>query len=236
MTGVQMKAGTLPKIYESIFTIYSLIVYLQITALLFLPISLSHKFFISILIVYFQSPLIWRVLNILYGPTPNISYIGKKTPYGNLWYIGNKLQEIYETFEFLERILKTIPGFYSFWLRLWGAKIGQKVNWTPGCKIVDRPHINIGDRCLIGNMSYLSAHAIKKKKDKYILFIKDINIANNVVISYSSTIAPGVKIEAGAFIESGAVIYPNEVIKKGQTHERFKELLNKRFDFLFQRD
>ncbi len=85
-------------------------------------------------------------------------------------------------------------------------------------------------------MSYLSAHAIKKKDNKYILYVKDVLIGNDVVISYSVTIAPGVVIKSKAFIDSGAVVYPNDLIEEGQKYERFEELLNDRFNFLLKRD
>jgi acetyltransferase-like isoleucine patch superfamily enzyme len=225
-----------PKFLNAILSFYSLAIYLQVVGICMLACPVLLKLGLIILVLYLEAPMIWRILSALYGPVPKVSFIGKKADTGNLWFAGHKLQELYETFDFLEKALKTIPGVYSAWLRLWGANIGKKVNWTSGCKLVDRPHIHIGDRSLIGNMSYISAHAIKKKDGKYTLFVKDVHVQHDVVLAYLVTLAPGVSIETGAFIESGSVVYPNQVIKEGQKYERFEELLNDRFKFLFERD
>lgn len=225
-----------PKFLDTAICFYSFTVYVELGLLIFSSLSMSVKILSVFFVLFLQAPLIWRLLHKIYGPVPKVSALGKKAESGNLWFLGHKLQEIYETFDFLEKFLKTIPGLYSFWLRLWGARIGKNVNWTSGSKIVDRPHIHVGDRTLIGNMSYLSAHAIKKKDGRYTLFVKDVEIKEDVVIAYLVTVAPGVTIAPKAFIDSGAVIYPNTPIEEGQKYERFEELLNDRFNFLFKRD
>lgn len=223
----------MPKIWDLLFSVYTPLVYLEILGLVVLSDEVEGLAWVGVpVVLYLQAPLLWRLMNACYGPVPMVSRIGAKAEAGSLWLVSNRLQELYETFEVLERVLKTFPGLYSAWLRLWGARIGKRVNWTAGCKIVDRPWVHIGDRCLIGNHSYLSAHAIKKKQDRYQLFVKEIRIGSHVVISYAATLAPGAVIGDRAFIESGAVVYPNREISEGKHHERFEELLDGRFDFL----
>lgn len=39
-----------------------------------------------------------------------------------------------------------IPGIFSCWLRLWGAKVGRDVYWTTRLEIADRSLLEIGDR------------------------------------------------------------------------------------------
>ncbi len=227
---------TLPKFWDFLFGFYTPLVYLEILGLLYFSDEWEGVALIGVpVVLYLQSPLIWRLMNARYGPIPMVSRIGVKAESGSLWLVSNRLQELYETFEVLEKVLKTLPGLYSAWLRLWGARIGRKVNWTAGCKIVDRPFVHIGDRCLIGNQSYISAHAIKKKQDRYQLFVKDVRIGSHVVISYASTLGPGAVVGDRAFIESGAAVYPNREIPEGKHHERFEELLDGRFDFLRSR-
>ena len=155
---------------------------------------------------------------------------------GNLWFISYQLQKNYEIFKFLEGILKIIPEAYSIWLRLWGAKIGKSVNWTTGCEIVDRPYLEIGDRTLIGNQTYISAHAIKKTDNKYLLYLKKPVIGSDVVTGFRATIGPGALIENKCFIDSGAAIYPNQKLSEGEKYERFEELSQSSYDFLFQRN
>jgi hypothetical protein len=227
-----VRRSRVPKVLDTVFAFYSPFVYLETLAICFAPLTRGVKAVGLLLILYLQAPVLWRLLTALYGPVPQVSRFGKKAEEGSLWFAGNRLQELYESFEGLERFLKTIPGLYSAWLRLWGARIGKKVNWTPGCKVVDRPFVRIGDRSLIGNLAYLAAHAIKKKDGRYVLFVKEVTIGSDVVISYASTIAPGAVIRDRAFIESGAVVYPNREIPEGGQCERFAELLDRRFDFL----
>ena len=62
----------------------------------------------------------------------------------------------------------------------------------------------------IGNHSYLAAHAIKKRDDKYLLYVKEVEIGDDVVLSYRVTIAPGAKVLDGSFIEAGKAVYPNQ--------------------------
>ena len=231
-----VKRQEMPKFWDLVFRPYTLVVYLE---LLGLGIGFPRGEWATVggwvFVLYFQSPLIWRLMASVYGPVPKVSRIGRHAEGGSLWLVSHRLQELYETFEGLERFLKTLPGVYSFWLRLWGARIGGKVNWTAGCKIVDRPFVHIGDRSLIGNQSYLTAHAIKKKDDRYQLFVEEVRVGCDVVVSYASTLAPGAVVGNRAFIESGAVVYPNREIPEGKHHERFEELLDGRFDFLRSR-
>ncbi len=223
----------MPKFWDLVFRFYTPFLYLELGLLLFWAddwgVLLGPG---MVFVLYLQSPLIWRLMDARYGPVPMVSRIGVKAESGSLWLVGHRLQELYETFEVLERFLRSIPGVYSLWLRLWGARIGKRVNWTAGCKIVDRPHLQIGDRSLIGNQAYITAHAIKKKQDRYQLFVKEVRIGSDVVVSYASTLAPGSVIGNRAFIEAGAVVYPNREIPEGKHHERFEELLDGRFDFL----
>lgn len=163
-------------------------------------------------------------MSLFFHQPKSVSRIGKNAIEGNMWMIAFQLQQFYNALPFLESLLKIIPGLYSAWLRLWGCRIGAKVNWTPGCQVVDRTLLEVGDRCLIGNMSYISGHAIKKKDDTYILFIKKVIIGNDCVISYSSTLSPGSVMGDRSFLEAGGVLYPNYKLNAGEKYERFQEL------------
>ena len=100
-----------------------------------------------------------------------------------------------------------------------GSKNWKKINWTAQSKIVDRPFIHIGDRCLIGNESYLSAHAIKKKDNRYLLYLKEVTIGSDVVLSLQSIVGPGAIIGDRAFISARAAVHPNAKISEGQLYE-----------------
>lgn len=232
-----MKAGEIPKSVEGYFFLYPTFHMIEVL-FLFAAVVKTFSPYVFVLLIgacYFQSPIICRYMMDKYGKSKGVYYFGKNAKHGNNWFVSYQLQQIYTSFPFFERVLKLIPGFYSAWLRLWGAEIGEKVNWTSGCEIVDRPHLTIGNRSLIGNHTYISAHVIKKKEDKYLLYVKDVSIGSDVVCAFQCTLAPGAKVEDEAFIEAGAAVYPNETIEKGAHHERFKELFGDRFNSLFQK-
>jgi hypothetical protein len=232
-----MKPGQIPKRVESYFALYPTFHMVQVFLLLGISIKTFNPLFFSMFIfaVYFQSPIIWRHMKEKYGQPSGASYFGKNAKHGNNWFVAYQLQQLYNSFAFFEKILKIIPGMFSLWLRFWGSNVGEKINWTPGSKIVDRTHLTIGSRVLIGNECYISAHIIKKSDNKYLLYIKQVEIGDDVVLALQVIVSPGVKIKNNAFLEAGSGVYPNGVIEEGEHHERFKELFEPRFDSLFRK-
>jgi acetyltransferase-like isoleucine patch superfamily enzyme len=226
-----MSKGKISKELEKAFFLYPLLHFTEIVACLVLWIkSLDpFAFLLLVFVTYLQSPLIWRYFRARYGLPEGITYLGKHAPYGNLWYVAHQLQHVYTAFHYLERMLMLIPGAYSAWLRLWGSKIGKKITWTPEAIIVDRTHLTIGDRCLVGNRTYITAHAIKKKENKYLLYVKSVEIGNDVVLAYECHITCGAKVGDRALVESGGAVYPNQSVEPGATHERFEEVFSDRF-------
>ena len=216
-----------PKILDALFGLYPTVQTLSVMGLgVAMIIDYSHLLLALLIFdLYLLSPLVWKAVRSFWGEPPKLSYLGKKVPHGNLWFVTHQLQWIYTSYPGIERLLMAFPGLYSAWLRVWGAKIGKKVNWTSECKLVDRPFLTVGDRALIGNRSYLSAHAIKKKDGKYVLFMKPIIIGEDAVLAYACVIGPGVKVGKSCLVEAGATMYPGDELKDGETYVRYKEIL-----------
>ena len=126
------------------------------------------------------------------------------------WFVSYHLQSIYFVIPFLESCLRLIPGLFSCWLRLWGAKIGKNVFWTPQIAIADRGFIEIGDNVLFGNWVRLSPHIATPKKNQLRLYIKKIRIGSNVFIGGESYLAPGVEIDDGSIIPGKSTCYPSK--------------------------
>jgi hypothetical protein len=173
---------------------------------------------------FFLSPLLWILLRTAFGSVTEGAYwVGKHAEGGNLWLLYYNLQSFYTHFSAFERSLRLVPGLYSAWLRLWGSKIGRKVIWTAECQVVDRGHLEIGDRVFLGNRCYLSAHALKKKKNRYFLYVKKIKVGSDSMVSFAVNLGPGVEIGTRAHIDAGAGLYPNTRVGDGETyveHER----------------
>ncbi|MGD1804826.1 acyltransferase [Dapis sp. BLCC M126] len=192
------------------------------TALIFLAIGslisiCIHPNFTNILCLIFTLygiPLIiYRIHNIFYPIEPGVTYLlGKKY---SPWWGSHQIQIIYIAFPILEIILRFIPGLFSIWLRLWGAKIGRNIYWTPKLEIADRGLIEIGNNVVFGYGVQLYSHVIKPKNDNLMLYTKKITIGNNVFIGAGSRFGPGVKIKDETFIPVTTDIYPN---KNANTH------------------
>ncbi|MDB4968628.1 MAG: hypothetical protein JWN44_4317 [Myxococcales bacterium] len=129
------------------------------------------------------------------------------------WWGAHQLQYIYIALPQLEALLRIVPGLYSAWLRLWGARIGRRVHWTPNVDISDRSLLEVGDDVVIGHRTALYAHLIRKSKDNLLLYVKPICIESDAFVGGYSIFGPGVRIKAGANIDGEARGYPNQVLR-----------------------
>lgn len=172
--------------------------------------------FLGLLFFLYGFPLIiYRIHQYFYPLKEGISYL-KGEEY-NPWWGTQQIQIIYNTFPFLERILHLIPGLFSCWLRLWGAKVGKRVYWVPTISILDRGLIEVGDGVLMGHGVTVCAHSLKPKKDNLVVFVQKIKIGNYAFISGDVRISSGVEIEEYAFIPYGKLLYPNVKFKATNT-------------------
>ena len=170
--------------------------------------------FIGILLVifclYILPVLVYRIHQKIYPIKEGVSYLldDKYSP----WWGSHQLQVIYIAFPFLESLLRLIPGLFSFWLRLWGAKIGNNVYWTPRLEIADRGLIEIGDNVIFGYGVELYSHVIKPKKKNLILYVKKIKIGSNIFLGAGSRLGPGVVVEDGTYIPILTDLYLNKKV------------------------
>lgn len=125
------------------------------------------------------------------------------------WWGGHMIQWVYIGLPFLELPLRAVPGLYSAWLRLWGAKIGRGVYWTPLIEITDRNLLEVGDFVVFGHQVGLYAHAIKPRGQGLMLYVRRIRIGSGVFIGAGSRLGPGVRVADGAFVPVTSDIYPN---------------------------
>jgi hypothetical protein len=188
-----------PKVLNTIFTFYPAAQALLIINDLIMFSRTQNIFSLTRLMLscFLLSPLLWWIARLIFGQKTEGAYkVGKHAKIGNLWLIYYQLQLIYTHFSAFERFLRLFPGAYSAWLRLWGSKIGKAINWTAECQIVDRGHLVVGDRAFFGNRCYLSAHALKKIKNQYLLYVKNVTVGSDSMVSYSAHLGPRVMIES----------------------------------------
>jgi hypothetical protein len=114
------------------------------------------------------------------------------------WWFTAQWQIIFARFPALEEMMRMVPGLYSLWLRMWGARVGALVYWSPGVVILDRSLVRIGSRVIVGAAARLNPHALAPVRDRTIgLYLAPITIGDDVVIGASSQLLPGCEVESG---------------------------------------
>lgn len=173
---------------------------------------------LPLVVVYLYPVLAFRIHN-LFKPLREGRFELTSNQY-NPWWGSHQFQLIYFACPFLEGLLRTIPGAYSAWLRLWGAKIGKQVYWTPNVEIDDRPLIEIGDGVIIGHKLHFISHVILPHKGKLPLYVKTIKVGSGCFLGAGSRLGPGVEVADGTtlpVLTDGAVNqhFSGDQIRKG---------------------
>ncbi|MDM9382314.1 acyl transferase [Chlorogloeopsis sp. ULAP01] len=190
----------------------ALVILMVFTSFIFICIQPSILCVAAFLFSLYIFPLlIYKLHEKFYPLQEGISYLVGKNY--SPWWGSHQIQVIYITFPALEAGLRLIPGAFSLWLRLWGAKVGKGVYWTPHLEISDRALLEIGNNVVFGHKIGICSHIIKPKKQDLMLYVKRVKIGSNVFLGAGSYIGPGVQIADGTFIGVGSHIYPNQVVK-----------------------
>ncbi|MGZ3790065.1 MAG: acyltransferase [Bacteriovorax sp.] len=196
-----------------LFLFGNLLPFIQLLAFIgcLLKISgLSNQVLFSLIFVYLIPPFLFRVLHFFFKIEPGVHRISDRELL--IWWYGAQLQLSFSRFPFLEELLRTIPFTYSIWLRLWGAKIGKFVYWSPRVEILDRNLIEIGDRVVVGFGVKMASHLINKEK----IFIAPISIGADSVIGGEARIAPGCIVGENVVVKALSVLAPMTVLNNSE--------------------
>ncbi|MDZ7967390.1 MAG: acyl transferase [Nostoc sp. DedSLP03] len=161
--------------------------------------------------IYGLPVLVYRLHEWVYPVREGISYLQNKEY--NSWWGSHQIQVIFIAIPVLEAVLRLIPGVFSCWLRLWGAKVGRDVYWTPSLEIADRSLLEIGDRVVIGHRVGIYSHIIKPRKQNLMLYVKKVKIGSNVFVGAGSNLAAGVVIADGSYLPAASNLYPNQKVQ-----------------------
>ena len=165
-----------------LFLFGNLIPFIQLLFLIIFLTKLSGivNFIVFILAyIYLLPPLLFRILHFFYKIEPGAYKISDKELL--VWWYGAQLQLVFSRFPFFEELLRIIPFTYSTWLRLWGAKIGSLVYWSPRVEILDRNLLEVGDRVVVGYGVKMTSHLINKEK---------IFIAKDMIVKALTVLEP----------------------------------------------
>lgn len=142
----------------------------------------TTSFFACLFCAYLLAPLVWRLSRLMVAAPMGKSLLHDEDGLINGWQVATELQMIYNKVPLFEMFLKCLPGFYSAWLRLWGAEIGSGIEWSLTAKIIDRPFVQVGDRCIIGSKTLLKAHTLRPLHNNTLLLLQKVSIHADSII------------------------------------------------------
>ena len=181
-------------------------------AIIYLAYSPNIFSILAVLLSIYGLPvLVYRLHEWVYPVREGISYLQGKEY--SPWWGSHQIQVIYIAIPVLEAVLRLIPGLFSCWLRLWGAKVGRDVYWTTRLEIADRSLLEIGDRVVIGHGVGIYSHIIKPRKQNLMLYVKKVKIGSNVFVGAGSNLAPGVVVADGSYLPAATKLYPNQKVQ-----------------------
>jgi len=172
----------------------------------------------GVIVLYVLPPLACRTAYIFLKPEAGRHSVASG-PFLR-WWLSAQWQVIFNRLPMLEELLRIVPGMYSAWLRLWGAKIGSLVYWSPGVAVLDRSFIQIGSRVVFGAGVRLNPHVIVPGKGREaqlwlarVILGDDCLIGGYSLITAGSTIPTGFSVPAGKYIRPFATWRDNEPVQ-----------------------
>lgn len=133
------------------------------------------------------------------------------------WWTSAQGQILFCRFPFLEEMLRLMPGLYSAWLRLWGAKIGRLTYWAPGVCILDRSLLEIGDDVIFGAGVRLTPHVIAEDVEGATrLHLGSVHIGSGCRIGGYSLLTAGTVVESGQMLKAFSLSPPFTTWRAGR--------------------
>jgi hypothetical protein len=160
----------------------------------------------ALALLYVGPPLAARVVLRLGGPPPERAPVGSR-PFVRWWALS-QLQILFARLPWLEEALRLLPGLYSTWLRLWGARVGRHVFWAPGVTLTDRYLVDVGDRALVGMGTHLASHLVLPGDGGPTLLLARVTIGADAVVGGHSLLGPGSRVPTGQAAPARTVLPP----------------------------
>jgi hypothetical protein len=167
---------------------------------------LPWRIIAGVALLYVAPALAARILGAL-APLPE-GRIGVGTRSFFVWWALLNLQTLFSRLPVLEESIRLVPGCYSAWLRLWGARIGRLTYWGAGVQILDRSLLEVGNDVVLAAGTRLSAHIVaRNEKGEMELSLGRIVIGDRCVVGGYSLLSAGTELAAGE-CTPGALVSP----------------------------
>lgn len=154
---------------------------------------LSLRITTAFAVLYLVPPLIARGLQVLVPAREGSITVGSCAFFA--WWALFNIQVIFCRITLLEELLRLIPGLYSLWLRLWGARIGRLTYWAAGIRILDRSFLHIGDDVVFGAAVRINPHVLSRNQEGDLeLILATVKIGDRAMIGGYSLLTAGTEI------------------------------------------
>ena len=154
---------------------------------------LGWRLAVGATVLYLVPPLAARVVKIL-APIPE-GHISLRTRAFFTWWALANLQMIFCRLPMLEEFIRLVPGLYSLWLRLWGARVGRLTYWGAGLRILDRSFLCIGDDVIFGAAVRLNPHVLhRNEQGKMELILASVVVGDRAMVGGYSLLTAGTEI------------------------------------------
>ena len=129
--------------------------------------------------------------------------VGVPSPTFFRWWATWQLQIVFNRLPWIEESLRFVPGLYSLWLRLWGARIGRLTLWSPGVRVFDRPLLHLGDDVVLGLDTRLVGHfADLDASGRSRFVLGPIKIGDRCTLGAGALLGPGLILGADQATEA----------------------------------
>jgi hypothetical protein len=192
---------------------------LQVTAIGTLIWLLRHEPWICLAavlgVLYLLSPLLARLVTWVLPIRRQVIPIGSRDFF--VWWFVLNLQMLFCRFPVLEEVLRVIPGCYSMWLRLWGAKVGRLTYWAAGVRILDRQALDIGHDVAFGAGVRLNPHVmLPDEQGQLSLVLAPVKIGDRVTVGGYSLLVAGTEIAADQCTRAFLILPPFNRLEDGR--------------------
>jgi hypothetical protein len=155
----------------------------------------AQRAVVAVAVLYLLPPLLARIVRGLFPLGEGLIY--PETRAFLVWLTLLNLQVLFCRLPFLDELLRLVPGLYSAWLRLWGARIGRLTYWAAGTTVLERPFLNVGNNVIFGAGVRLNAHVMAKDEaGRTVLYFGTITIGDRAVVGGYALLTAGTEIAA----------------------------------------
>ena len=177
--------------------------------------SVAEGLGVFLLWLYLLPPLLARI--VLLSGSPKTSGAGPREPAFKRWWLLTQLQMPFNRIGLLEELLRLVPGLYSLWLNLWGARVSLMTFWTRDVLISERYLLTIEPGVTLASQTGITAHLVNQDENGELrLVVAPVVIERGAVLGIRSGLGPGCRVFAGELLPAGRMLPPHHGWQDGR--------------------